>query len=160
MKRLLLWAAILAVIGIGATAVAMRAMPDDAAAWHVDPGATARSERPNDYLIAPPGASAAQADGTAGTYDMPAKDLLFLFDAVARPSDGVRVVAGSIDDLWITYVQRSAVFGFPDYISVKAIETQDGASLVIWSRSRFGHSDMGVNRRRIDAWLAQMGRAS
>ena len=66
-------------------------------------------------------------------------------------------MAGSLDDLWITYVQRSMVFGFPDYISVRAVEVEDGSALIIWSRSRYGHSDLGANKRRIDGWLKQIG---
>ena len=61
------------------------------------------------------------------------------------------------DGLAATYVQTSALLAFPDYISVKAVPVGDGAGLVIWSRSRFGKSDLGVNRERIEEWLAKLG---
>ncbi len=58
----------------------------------------------------------------------------------------------------ITYVQRSRVFGFPDYLTVKAVVMDGGAGLIIWSRARYGRSDFGVNRARVEAWLAALDR--
>ena len=49
----------------------------------------------------------------------------------------------------LTYITRSAAIGFPDYTTAR----QDGDQLVIWARQRFGRSDFGVNRRRVDGWL-------
>jgi len=63
-------------------------------------------------------------------------------------------VAGDLDSLMITYVQRSRVFGFPDYLTVRAVATAGGAGLIIWSRARYGRGDFGVNRARVEAWLA------
>ena len=79
-------------------------------------------------------------------------------DAIAK-AHGADPMGTTIDDMWITYVHRTTVFGFPDYISVKAVPEGDGAALIVWSRSRYGHSDLGVNKERIDAWLAQIGDA-
>jgi uncharacterized protein (DUF1499 family) len=57
----------------------------------------------------------------------------------------------------MTYVQRSRFWGFPDYVSVRAVDLGDGSSaLAIFSRSRYGASDLGVNRARVDAWLARL----
>ncbi len=66
------------------------------------------------------------------------------------------------DSLMITYVQRSRVFGFPDCLTVKAVAIEStgeaGAGLIIWSRARYGRSDFGVNRARVEAWLAALDR--
>ena len=67
------------------------------------------------------------------------------------------MVAGDPASLMITYVQRSAIIGFPDYITVKALELPDGSALAIFSRSRFGSSDFGVNEARVVAWLKESG---
>ncbi|MEM9139372.1 MAG: DUF1499 domain-containing protein [Pseudomonadota bacterium] len=156
MKRLL-WAVAL-VIGLGliGTSVFMRIAGDDPALWHVDPASAERTGRPNDYLVAPEGATGVPADRVLDLRAQPAEDLLFLFDAVVRPSSQVKVLAGSVEAGHITYVQRTALFGFPDYITVKAVEGDGGSGLIIWSRSRFGYSDMGVNKTRIDTWLKQI----
>ena len=156
MIRILKWLVVAVLVAIAGLAVTMRVVSDDPAVWHVDPATAERTGQPNDYLVAPEGMAAARADRVAKVHDTEPRALLFQLDAVARPA-GARVVAGSVDDLWITYVQRSMIFGFPDYISVRAVEVEGGSALVIWSRSRYGQSDLGVNKQRIDGWLTQIG---
>ena len=50
------------------------------------------------------------------------------------------------------YVTRSALWGFPDYATVRL---EDG-KLEIYSRLRFGQSDLGVNQARVRGWLADL----
>jgi len=64
----------------------------------------------------------------------------------------VRQLAGSVAAGKITYIVRSKWMGFPDYIT---LEWTDGR-LRVYSRLRFGQSDLGVNGRRLDAWLSQV----
>lgn len=64
----------------------------------------------------------------------------------------VRRLAGSVAAGKITYIARSKWMGFPDYIT---LEWHNGR-LRIYSRLRFGQSDLGVNGRRLDAWLSQV----
>ena len=160
MKRLAIAAAaLIAMIAVAvvATAIYMRTLEHPASAWHVDPAVIERGDRPNDYLVAPEGATLAQPDRITDIRAIAARDLLFLFDSIAMNSRRTDHVAVDEDSMTITYVQRSAFFGFPDYVSVKAVETSVGAGLILWSRSRFGHSDMGVNRDRVEAWLVALG---
>jgi uncharacterized protein (DUF1499 family) len=136
----------------------VRTAQHDPGRWHADPLTTERTGKPNDFLVVPEGQDTpAQVDRSfAPVAEMP-QALLARFDAVARGSPRVAVVAGSVAEGHITYVQRSALVGFPDYISVRAVPVGDGAALAIWSRSRYGHSDLGVNRARIEGWLAALG---
>lgn len=156
MRRLVWFAGIIAVVLVG-VAIGLRVVGDDPQVWHADPITVERPGRDNDYLVAPDGVRVTDADGQVAWSELPPRDLLFLFDAIARNAPGTSVVAGSVDAGHITYVQRSLVFGFPDYVSVKAVEEDAGTGLVIWSRSRFGYSDMGVNKSRVDRWMAQAG---
>jgi uncharacterized protein (DUF1499 family) len=56
------------------------------------------------------------------------------------------------------FVARSALFGFPDLVSIQAIELgKNKATLALYSRSVYGRSDLGVNKRRSLAWLAKVG---
>ena len=155
MKRILKWLIALMLIATAGLAVTMRLVADDPAVWHVDPATAERTGRPNDYLVAPAGAMAAKPDRTARAREVAPEDLLFQLDAVARPA-GAKPIAGSVSEGWITYVHRTPLIGFPDYISVKAVAAEGGAALIIWSRSRYGHSDLGVNKKRVDGWLAQL----
>ena len=156
MKRILLWILALAVALTIAAGAYFRTATDDPAIWHVDPAAAARTGNPNDYIVAPK-VVRDDADRVAMVHEGNPKDLLFQFDSIAGPSS--HKLAGSLDELHITYVHRTPLMGYPDYISVKAVETEGGPALVIYSRSRFGKSDFGVNKSRIDNWLAQMGEA-
>jgi hypothetical protein len=79
-------------------------------------------------------------------------DGLARLDAIARNWPRTRVLAGAIDAGMITYITRSALWGFPDYTTVR----QTGDTLEIYARLRFGRSDLGVNRARIKAWLDQL----
>lgn len=84
---------------------------------------------------------------------LPAEDeTLEKLDAIIRATPRTVVLAGSIEGARLTYVTRSAVFGFPDYTTVE----QAGDMLVIYGRLRFGRSDLGVNAKRIDGWLYQL----
>ena len=101
-------------------------------------------------------ATAAPADTETRLYPEQPRDLLARFDAVTRLQSRTRVVAGDLDSLMITYVQRSRVVGFPDYLTVKAVVREGGTGLIVWSRSRYGRGDFGVNRARVEAWLAAL----
>ena len=46
--------------------------------------------------------------------------------------------------------------GFPDYITAEVAPTAEGTRLDIFSRQRFGSSDMGVNAARLRNWLSQL----
>ena len=56
------------------------------------------------------------------------------------------------DDGQVTYVTRSKWMGFPDYTTVRNSEEV----LELWARSRFGQSDLGVNRARVEDWLQRL----
>ncbi len=52
------------------------------------------------------------------------------------------------------WVERSAALNFPDVIAAELVEGgPTGAGLFLYSRSLFGWSDLGVNRRRVQAWI-------
>ena len=61
-------------------------------------------------------------------------------------------LAGGVEEGHVTYVTRSLVFGFPDYTTC---QVNDGR-LMIFGRLRFGRSDLGVNKARIEGWLARL----
>ncbi|MCF6232197.1 MAG: DUF1499 domain-containing protein [Rhodobacteraceae bacterium] len=69
--------------------------------------------------------------------------------AIILGTKRTQVLAGSVDEGMVTYITRSAVFGFPDYTTVQ----QDGDSLKIYARLRFGRADIGVNRARVEGWI-------
>lgn len=51
-------------------------------------------------------------------------------------------------------IQRTALLRFADDIAVAYVDLPRGrSSIALFSRSRVGYSDFGVNRRRLRAWL-------
>jgi uncharacterized protein (DUF1499 family) len=110
--------------------------------------------RPNEYRVAPP--EAAVAANPAPVFDATPAELAIAFDRVAMAAPRTRRLAGDPADGFTTYVQRSALFGWPDYISVRAVPVEGGSTLAIWSRSRYGYSDLGVNAERVEAWLSRL----
>ncbi len=79
-------------------------------------------------------------------------DGLAQLNEIAASAPRTKVLAGSIDDGMVTYITRTKVIGFPDYTTAQ----QNGDTLRIYGRLRFGRSDFGVNRNRVDGWLARM----
>jgi uncharacterized protein (DUF1499 family) len=137
-------------------AVMIRRLKHDADMWHVDPLTAPTPSTPNSYRVVP-AESAVDADGVAPVFDKSAQDLAAAFDRVTREGGRVDVVSGSPEDGLVTYVQSSALFAFPDYISVKFIEiNSDTSTLAVFSRSRLGKNDLGVNKKRITALLNQL----
>ncbi len=113
-----------------------------------------RPTTPNSTLAAPDGFTPAP-DIVTPTYQRSADDL---YAAVVTAAEGQArtFLLTRYDDLrQAHFVERIPVFGFPDLITVQVLE--DGVNrsrLVIWSRSVYGYSDFGVNRRRVARWLA------
>lgn len=58
---------------------------------------------------------------------------------------------------WTTFVTRTRLMGYPDYTSVRLIDAEGQQLLQIYARARFGKLDMGVNKARVENWLAQLG---
>jgi hypothetical protein len=147
--RLSLLALALLVAGVAAY---VRLAPSDPVRWHIDPADPALAPGEARFLVRPDG-----GDIPGPVFDLPPGALLAEFDEVARAEPRSRVIAGSVEEGRITYVTRSALWGFPDYTTVQAISDDGGARLLIYARSRFGGNDWGVNRARVEAWLARLG---
>ena len=57
------------------------------------------------------------------------------------------------------YVQRSLIFHFPDYITVKFIPlSAKQTSVAIFSQSKYGYSDLNVNKKRVISWLQALSK--
>lgn len=140
-----------AALGAGGALAFLRLAPMAPEDWHVDPEAAERTGRPNDYLIAPGG------DREPVVTAMAPGEVLARLDVAATVEPGVERLAGAPEEGLVTYVQRSRLMGYPDAISLRAVPEGDGARLTAWSRSRFGHSDLGVNRARVERWLSAAG---
>jgi uncharacterized protein (DUF1499 family) len=115
-----------------------------------------RPASPNTALAAPEGFSP-PPDLTTPVYHTSAPRLYAAVEVMAAAQPRTYRAAAYPDQLQVHYVVRSAVFNFPDLVAVQI--TPDGADnshLVVYSRSIYGHSDLGVNRKRLEVWLAAL----
>jgi uncharacterized protein (DUF1499 family) len=152
------WKALLLVILIVAgaltagTVIYIRSAPTDVAVWHVDPLVAPDPGKRNDYRVLPPGMPG--ADEVSPVFLIPAQELETRLDAIILAEPRTGRLAGDPLAAWATYMQRSFLVGYPDYVSVRAVDVGEGRSaLAIFSRSRYGYSDWGVNRARVRRWL-------
>ncbi|MEN8657020.1 MAG: DUF1499 domain-containing protein, partial [Marivita sp.] len=73
-------------------------------------------------------------------------------DRIILATPRTEVLTGSVEEGKVTYVTRSQWMGFPDYTTV--MKSDD--VLELFARLRFGQSDMGVNKARVDGWLDRL----
>lgn len=133
----------------------VRFAPLDAPSWHSDPVTAQTPETPNSFRVLAPGSRAGSQEMLSPVYAVQPAELMQAFDRMALAQPRTIRLAGTPDgSVHVTYVQRTPLVAYPDYVSVRAVPVGDGQSaLVILSRSRFGKSDLGVNRARITQWL-------
>ena len=111
----------------------IRLAPSDPAQWHVEPvGDVDQTFEAGVLRVVETG-----------------PDGLSRLDAIARATPRTGVLIGSVEEGMVTYITRTRVFGFPDYTTVQ----QDGDTLRIHARLRFGGSDLGVNQKRVEERL-------
>jgi uncharacterized protein (DUF1499 family) len=77
-------------------------------------------------------------------------------EAIALTSPRTQHLVGSAAEGRITWVARSFLMGFPDYVTAEVSQTPNGTRLDIFSRLRFGTVDYGVNAARLKDWLSQL----
>lgn len=141
------WIALVLLLGVVGALAYARFMPADPVAWHVDP-LTAEDPAPAGILLVPP---------QAPVFDMTPEALMAELDRIILGSGRTERIAGSVEELHATYLKRSEWMRFPDTTSVRALPAEGGgATVAIYSRTRFGGYDWNVNRTRVESWLAQV----
>lgn len=145
--KTLLLLVVLAGLGLAAW---IRLAPDDPAVWNTGLGTGAEATPgpcADKIALVPKGARA-----TCLLPGTPA-EVLARLAATAEAQPRTRLLAGTPAEGRMTWVARSAVMGFPDYITAEATATPEGSKLDILSRQRYGNKDMGVNEARLKTWL-------
>lgn len=119
-----------------------------------------RPASPNTFLVLPAGfQSSAAADMDSPVVPGAPDAVLERFKATALNAPRTTLVREGEGQ--IELVQRSAVFRFPDYITVQTIaEGAQSSALCVYSRSSVGYSDLGVNAKRVRGWLNALADAS
>lgn len=111
-----------------------------------------RPSTPNTALAGPAGFSPAP-DIVTRRYDVTPPALYQAVRRMAEAQPRSFLQAAYDDRMQAHYVARSAVLNFPDLI---VVQVNPDSTLVLWSRSVYGQSDLGVNRRRLARWLGAL----
>jgi len=124
---------------IAAFALYVRLAPSDPARWHK----------------APPDLPVGDSAGLNSFVAVREGDRAILerLIQIAETTRRTTGLAGSAQAGMITFITRTRLWGFPDYTTIRLLD----GKLTIYGRARFGQGDMGVNRARIEAWLAAAG---
>jgi uncharacterized protein (DUF1499 family) len=122
----------------------------------IDMGRIERPASPNTALAGPSG-FAPPPDVVTPTYPVPAARLLEAVRAVAAAQPRTFLAADYAAERQTHWVVRSAVFNFPDLVTAQIADAgPDSSTLVLYSRSVYGYGDLGVNRQRLNTWLAAL----
>lgn len=114
----------------------IRLAPSDAGSWNVDPQVSADQDLANGVRRRIPGDDATFRALHGIIIQTPRTELL----------------AGGPDQPRATYITRSKWMGFPDYTTIQ----REDDHVELYARSRFGRTDMDVNRIRVEGWLDQL----
>ena len=116
-----------------------------------------RPKSPNHHLIAPAGFGAAAADEEAPPFPLPAPRLFEIARQVVRRQPRTAILVESTERMALEARQRTPLLGFADDVTIQVVPLGDNRStLALYSRSRVGYADFGVNRRRARAWLREI----
>jgi uncharacterized protein (DUF1499 family) len=130
-----------------------RLRPGEAVAFDAPPPAA-----PNAFLACPPGRCGADA-AESPVFDMAWEQLRERWRELIALQPRVELVSADPGRRRLVYVQRSALLRFPDVVTVEFVGLGAGrSSLFLYSRSRYGRVDFGINRGRVTGWLSLLRR--
>lgn len=111
-------------------------------------------DTPNYYTVCPPDFCNYEPSDISPVYPVEINKVIKSWKKVIDSQPRVTKLATDDDNYQYTYMQRSKLLRFPDIINVKFIPLENNHTTVaIYSQSKYGYSDMGVNKKRVELWL-------
>jgi uncharacterized protein (DUF1499 family) len=112
---------------------------------------------PNQYLVCPEGDCSGQAHAVAPDFSVSVDRLQAAWFAVVESQPSTEIIGRNDAARQFDIETLTPLIGYPDTVTVRFIElASDRSTLMIYSRSHYGHSDLGANQKRIDRWLAEV----
>jgi hypothetical protein len=123
----------------------------------VDFATLVKKPSPNQFLVCTSEYCPAQpADREAQIYDVPVERLERAFWTMLAKQERVEQLESPVADQH-DVVQFSRLMRYPDTVTVKFVPLgPDRSTLILYSRSHYGYGDMGVNKARVETWLAAL----
>ncbi len=112
---------------------------------------------PNQYLVCPRELCVAKPDATSPVFDASLEELRAAWLRVIGRQPRVTLLSNDSNEEQYEYQALTPVIHFPDAVTVRLLPANEGRSTIaIYSRSHYGYSDLGVNRRRVQGWLEEL----
>lgn len=109
---------------------------------------------PNYYLSCPKECSLEKANQESPVFNVNITKLANAWEALIKKQQRLQTIDEDPEKHLYNYVQRTRLFRFPDFITVQLIAIDaNHSTIAIFSRAKYGYSDFGVNRRRVQCWL-------
>jgi uncharacterized protein (DUF1499 family) len=154
---------LVAVLALVAAGIGLRLAMERPAEAQLLPGedisiASLRGPLPSNAFVACPPHYCPRAGAAASpTFAVDADRLYWRVVRVVTNAPRVKIVADDPKRQRVVLIQRSALFGFPDIVIAEIVPLgPDRSSLALYSRARYGRYDFGVNRARVERWLARL----
>lgn len=115
-----------------------------------------RPASPNTFLVCDEEyCPTAKSDMAAPVFDHAPEKVIAAWRRVLTGESKLTPVSADDAGMQYEYVQRSRLMNFPDTITVKFVPLAGGkqTKVLVYSRSKVGYSDMGVNGKRLCRWL-------
>lgn len=110
----------------------------------------------HDALACPVGLCRIPADYESPDFAVTVEELMTKIQALIEEEPRTKLVQENDTLNQLVFVQRSRFFRFPDTVRIQAVKRGSGSSIIIYSRSNYGASDLGVNKKRVDEWLTKL----
>lgn len=112
---------------------------------------------PNQYLVCPRQLCVAQPHASSPEFDVPLEELRAAWLRVIERQPRVTLLSSDENKEQYEYEVLTPIIHFPDTVTVRLLPANEGRSTIaIYSRSHYGHGDLGVNQRRIEGWLSEL----
>ena len=116
---------------------------------------------PNAFLACPPNYCRTGSAAPSPVLALDAERLYWALVRIVTAAPRVTVVRDDPQHRRIVLIQRSALLRFPDIVIAEVVALgADRSSVALYSRARYGRYDFGVNRRRVEQWLAHLAVAA
>lgn len=119
-----------------------------------------RPSSPNTFLVAPTDLLGnTTADAPAPQFAQSPEAVFATLLTVIKSERAFSEIATDDAERAVRFVATVPVFGFKDDVDAVVIPIESGSTIAVYSRSRVGYSDLGVNKKRTEKLLAALDKA-
>ena len=113
-----------------------------------------KSWKRNQFLVSPDNYCDARPHMVSPVFELSVADLRERWMALIAAQPRMETRQADDEAMQYEFIQRTKYMRFPDIITVRFIPLEQARStLAVFSRSRYGRRDFGVNKKRVRSWL-------